>query len=321
VELEIRHFRLVAAIAQTGSVTRAGETLHLTQSALSHQLRDIESRLGARLFHRVGRRMLPTDAGRLLVETAATVLATVGAAEDRIRKASQGAEGTLRISTECYTVYHWLPPILKQFQVAHPGVDVRIDAAATANPLRALADGQLDLAVVSTAPRDRRFAMHPLFDDTMLVIVAPTHPFARRSSVRPHDLRSETLLLYARKEDSFVYQRVIVRSGITPKAIQQIQLTEAIVELVKAGLGVAILAEWAIAPYVRAREVRAIPLTGGGHRRRWSAVTLKDTAKLPYMADFIRLLATNTPNRVGATRLQPVLRMPRGSVRRRPLAS
>ena len=320
-ELEIRHFRLVAAIAQTGSVTRAGETLHLTQSALSHQLRDIESRLGTRLLHRVGRRMVPTDAGRLLVETAATVLATVGAAEDRIRKTSQGAEGILRISTECYTVYHWLPPILKRFQVAHPGVDVRIDASATANPLRAVADGQLDLAVVTTPARDRRFAVHPLFDDNMLVIVAPSHPFARRAYVRPHDLRSETLLLYAPKEDSFVYRSVIARSGVTPKAIQQIQLTEAIVELVKAGLGVAILAEWAIAPYVRARQLRAIPLTRAGHRRRWSAVTLKDTAKLPYVADFISLLATNTPNRVSTASLRPVLRMPRGSARRRPLAS
>src|SRR5205823_2402414 len=119
---------------------------------------------------------------------------------------------------------------------------------------------------------------------------------ARRAYVRPQDFRSETLLLYARKEDSFVYQHVIARSGVAPKSIQQIQLTEAIVELVKAGLGVAILSGWAIAPYLRVRELRAIPLTRGGHRRRWCAVTLKDMANVPYVADFVRLLALNTPN-------------------------
>src|SRR5215510_4912718 len=107
--LEIRHLRLVAAIAEEGGVTRAGNRLHLTQSALSHQLRDVEDRLGSALFERVGKRMILTDAGERLLRTARVVLDEIHQAEHDIRRASSGRQGVLRIATQCYTNYHWLP--------------------------------------------------------------------------------------------------------------------------------------------------------------------------------------------------------------------
>src|SRR5689334_10629541 len=108
-DLEIKHLRLVSAIARAGSVTRAGDVLNLSQSALSHQLRDIEDRLSTRLFHRVGKRMVLTPAGEALLRTAGQVLDIVGRAEDEIKRASASNAGLLRITTQCYTCYHWLP--------------------------------------------------------------------------------------------------------------------------------------------------------------------------------------------------------------------
>ena len=92
-----------------------------------------------------------------------------------------------------------------------------------------------------------------------------------------------------------MYKRIVARSGVTPRCVQQLQLTEAIIELVKAGLGVAILSEWAVAPHLRSRALRAVRLTKAGHRRRWSAVTLRETSNLAYVSDFIRLMAINAP--------------------------
>src|SRR5512143_2771559 len=88
-DLEIKHFRLVSAIARAGSVTRAGDVLNLSQSALSHQLRDIEDRLATPLFHRVGKRMVLTPAGESLLRAAAQVLDIVGRTEDEIRRAGK----------------------------------------------------------------------------------------------------------------------------------------------------------------------------------------------------------------------------------------
>src|SRR5712691_4518724 len=136
-DLEVRHLRLVRAVAARGSLTRAGADLNLTQSALSHQLRDIELRLGTALFLRVGKRMVLTPPGERLLRSADEVLATIERTEDAIRQLAGASHGLLRISTECYTCYHWLPPLLKAYRRTHPAVDVRIDADATLRPIEA----------------------------------------------------------------------------------------------------------------------------------------------------------------------------------------
>jgi LysR family transcriptional regulator for metE and metH len=294
-DLEIKHFRLVVAIAETGSVTRAGQRLYLTQSALSHQLRDIEDRLNAKLFHRVGKRMVPTATGAELIRSAAQVLDLVGRTEEGIRRRAEGRTGLLRISTGCYTCYHWLPAILKEYRVAHPGVDVRIDAAATHQPIKGLLDGRLDLAITSDRARDRRLLEKPLFEDELLVVVAPSHPFAARRSIAPREFASETLFIYPPREESSFYQRVLVPAGVAPKALEQIQLTEAILELVKAGLGVTVMAGWVVEPYVRGGALRAIPLGPRRLRRQWTAAVLPELASAPFANDFIRLLAAKAP--------------------------
>src|SRR5947208_5837690 len=115
-DLEVRHLALVAAVADLGSLTRAGDRLHLTQSALSHQLRGIESRLGAALFLRVGKRLVLTPAGERLLASAREVLDTLDRTEDEIRQMGKDRSGILRITTECYTCYHWLPPLLVHYR-------------------------------------------------------------------------------------------------------------------------------------------------------------------------------------------------------------
>jgi LysR family transcriptional regulator, regulator for metE and metH len=293
-DLEIRHLKLVREVSAAGSLTRAGAALHLTQSALSHQLRDIESRLGTPLFLRVGKRMMLTPAGERLLRSADEVLAAIERTEDAIRQLGGAKRGVLRMTTECYTCYHWLPPLLKRYRRAHPLVDVRIDAAATLDPLPPLLEGRLDLAIVSDPNRDRRIVLTPLFDDEMVVIVDPQHRLASRAYVRPEDLASETLLIYPPKEESTAYNLVLDAAGVAP-AVLEMQLTEASIELVKAGLGVALLARWAVDPHVKAGTLRALPLTRTGFKRTWSAATLKDMARVPYVKAFIDLVAAHPP--------------------------
>src|SRR5688500_6334041 len=110
--LDSRHLRLVAGIARAESVTRAADRLHVTQSAVSHQLRDIESKVGTPLFLRSGRRMLPTAAGKHIVEAAARVLADIARAEAAVAQLARTHGGEFRVCTECHTGYHWLPPLL-----------------------------------------------------------------------------------------------------------------------------------------------------------------------------------------------------------------
>ena len=289
--LEIRHLRLVAAIAEEGGVTRAGTRLHLTQSALSHQLRDVEERLGAPLFQRLNKKMVLTPAGERLLRTARTVLEDVRQAEDDIRRASAGCQGVLRIATQCYTNYHWLPGRLKLFHKQHPRVDVEVVVEATAQPIEALIEGKLDLAIVNCEVRDRRIALQPLFPAEFVVVMAPGHRLAARPYVRPEDFADETFFMYSTLDNNTPFQDVLRPAGIVPRRAVRVQLTEAIVEMVKAGIGVAVLARWAVAPQIASGAIEARPLTRRGFCKTWSAATLRSRSTPAYVRDFIALLA------------------------------
>ena len=293
-DLEIRHLKLVRAVTSAGSLTGAGSVLNLTQSALSHQLRDIESRLGTPLFLRVGKRMMLTPAGERLLRSADEVLDAIARTEDSIRLLSGADRGLLRLATECYTCYHWLPPLLKQYRRCHPNVDVRIDADSTSDPVSHLVAGRLDVAIVSDPVRDRRVTVRPIFHDEMVIVVDPRHQLAGKAYLTAADLATETLLMYSPKEDSTIY-KLLAAEGAVPANTHVIQLTEAIVEMVKAGLGFAFLARWAVEPQLRTGALRGVPYTRRGYRRTWGAATLKDMARVPYVREFIDLLAEHPP--------------------------
>jgi LysR family transcriptional regulator for metE and metH len=296
-DLEVRHLQLVSAVADVGSLTRAGDRLHLTQSALSHQLRDIESRLGAALFLRVGKRLVLTPAGERLLASAREILERLEQTERDIRQMGQERAGVLRLTTECYTCYHWLPPLLTDYRRRFPHVEVRIDVEATRHPIDMLLAGKIDVALMSTTVRDRRLKAIPIFEDELVVIASLSHPFAKRTHVKVSDMHGQTLLMYPPKEESRVLNEILLPAGSVPARIEEVQLTEAIIELVKAGLGVSVMACWAVEPIVKSGVLVARPLTARGVRRQWSAVMPKDLANADFVREFIDLLVRNAPGR------------------------
>jgi LysR family transcriptional regulator for metE and metH len=290
--IELKHLRLVRAIQETGTVTGAAKALSLTQSALSHQLRDIEGRLSTRLFLRVRGRMVLAPFGEQLLELASRVLGPVEEVEASISRArKEGAFGVLRLSTECYTCYHWLPRVFLPFQRRWPGVELRIVAEATRRPLEALLGGELDVAIVSSPPASARLRSVPLFDDELVLVLPPGHRLARRRYARAEDFRDETLILYNMPdEESTVLKEFIQPAGIRLKQLIRVQVTEAIVELTRAGMGIAVLARWAVAPELSAGTLTHVPLGRRGLLRSWGAVVRADLPQLPYLNAFLEAL-------------------------------
>jgi LysR family transcriptional regulator for metE and metH len=268
-DLELRHLRLVRAVVSTGSLTRAGDTLHVSQSALSHQLHDIEDRLGVSLFARIGRRLVLTAAGERLLQSAHEILDVVDRTEATLRELA-GRRGPLRVSVEGYTCYHWLPAVLERFRRKHPRVDVRIDPDATGNPVRTLLDGRIDVGLIVSRRPDPRLVQRSLFDDAMVVAVAKHHPLARRRSLGREEIADELL----------------AGSGMFIP-------TEALVELVKAGLHLAVVSRWMIEPYVKQGAIRFVPLAESAPRC-WSAAVLAEMSELDYVRDFVDALAATT---------------------------
>ncbi len=303
IALELRHFRLLLAIEEEGGITRAGERLHLTQSALSHQLQEIESRLGTPLYLRVRKRLQATEAGRRVTALGRRLLAEVVDLEEELRGSASGRRGTLRLTTECYTCYEWLPPLLRRFENRHPEVAIEIVVEATREAVAALRGGRVDLALV-TGTSGGDLVSVDLFEDELLLIVAPSHRLARRRFVRPADLLEERLLLYGTAAENHFYQSFLARAGVTPREVSSVQLTEAIVSMVSAGLGVSPLAGWAVEREIRRGGVVGVPIGERGLHRTWRAATRHDARRPAYLDEFIALIAEfAAPPRIERRRL------------------
>ena len=279
-------------------MTRAAHRLNLTQSALSHQLLDIEGRLGAPLFERRPRQMLLTPAGERVLESAHSVLAQLEAVESEIREASFERQGLIRVATECYTCYHWLPAQLQAFHRRYPAVEVRIEAQCTRRPVQGLLAGEIDLGIVSDPVRNRKVALEPLFDDELYLILAPDDPLARRKFVNAADFSDLHLLLYCdEKKDLTIYQELLIPAGVSPKRMSNLELTEAILEMVQARMGASVMAGWAAAPWVEEGRVRAVRITRRGLKRHWKAATLRSGGRTAHLDEFIQILAQTAPDR------------------------
>jgi LysR family transcriptional regulator for metE and metH len=269
--IDARALRLVQAIRDAGTVTAAAARLHLTQPAVSQALGDLERRLGARLFHRGRRRMSPTAAGERLADAAGDLLAELGRLESEVRGRGAAASGPLRITTQCYTCYHWLPAALAELQRRLPDVRLELVPEATRRPFEALLEDEVDVAIVSTAYEHRRIELVPLFRDELVAAMSPHHRFATRRYLEARNFQHEHLLIHVARENSTVVAEFLAPAGVEPERISALQLTEALLESARAGLGIAVVARWAAAPLLASGALRAVSLGRRGLVRQWWA--------------------------------------------------
>jgi LysR family transcriptional regulator for metE and metH len=290
--LAVRDLRLIVAIAQMGTVSRAADALHLTQSTLSHHLSELEGRVGSPLFHRRGRRLVLTPLGEKFRDGASPLLDEIDSLERLLRSdGSDRQQGTVRFATECYTTYAWLGKVAKKFSTECPDVDLSLITEATQHPIPALEIGSLDVAITTRVPAGRKFHAEPLFKDEIVALVAPDHPWASRRSVALDKFRDAHLLTYSSDpmESDFI-RNVLLPAGVFPHRTSGMQLTEALLEFARAGLGVPVIARWAAADAIRDKLLLPIKIGDKGVHRTWNALWLRTSPKAAWLATFTGLL-------------------------------
>jgi LysR family transcriptional regulator for metE and metH len=273
--LEVRHLRILTAIADHGTVSAATKHVYLTQSAISHQLIELEQRLGLPFFHRTPKGMVPTAAGAEMIEVARDVLARLAAAEAAMLRSSPRSAGRLRVGTDSPLALAWLPAAVGIVRRRLPHIRAELMPDTTAHGVDALFEGRYELAVVADTAADPRLDVIPLFDEELVALVAPAHRLADRTSLAPGDLRVEQLAVHAARpaEHRWLTER-LAAAGLEPMRLTTVTLTEAIVGLAEAGEAVAILPRAAGEGAARAGRVRMLRLGPQGLRRRWQLVTL-----------------------------------------------
>jgi LysR family transcriptional regulator for metE and metH len=292
--MDIRHLKMVTEVAHHGNLTKAAEQLYVSQSALSHQLKELELFFGTQVFIRQKKQMVLTQSGKLILATSQKIMDDIEAAKKEVSKLTQKDAGEIRLSTECYTSYHWLSGFLKEFKTLFPKVEVLIHSEATYHAVSCLLENRIDVGITEDN-LNPKLNYTALFKDEFVAITAPDHPWAKLKQVQPEQFLQENYIMYnIPNEMSTIVQLLFKKEQ--PKKIYKITLTEAIIQMVKAGIGVSVLPHWIVAPYVHSGEIAALPITSKGIKRTWYAATLKNKELPSYTSQFIRNLSKHLKN-------------------------
>jgi len=290
VELEVRHLRIVRAIAAIGTTTGAAAEIGVTQSALSQQLLDLEGRLGERLFERTGRRMVPTAFGGQFLDRARGALDEMAHMRAWLLERRHEASAPLRINTDNALTLRWLPRVLARFRELHPNVPLRI--LRSTDPMRDLAAGRLDLAITyPQVPVDSSIEVLPLFDDELVAVLPREHRLARRRLLTATDLNGENFLYHMELETSVLHRRYLQPAGVQLASVVVIENPEAIIELVRAGLGISLLPRASVAREIDEGAVVAVRVSPSrrGYRIGWSAA-VRRVRESPWVDQIVALL-------------------------------
>ena len=288
--LELRHLRSLVAIADSGKLATAAERVHLSQSALSHQIRALEDHHGLALFERTRQGLQFTSAGERLLTLARSVLAEVSAAERDLQRMKGETTGELRIALECHTCFDWLMPVMHAFRQRWPEVEVDLVAGFHAEPLALLKEGRADLVIGSAPKSARAWQVSPLFRFEMMAVVANDHPLRHKRFITARDLADETLITYPVPDARIDLVREVLAPAKVNPARRTAELTVAIVQLVASRRGVAALPSWGLQSYLEHDYVQAVRIGPKGLWSELHAICPKALASRPYMQDMAQII-------------------------------
>lgn len=256
-QLEIKHLRMVCAISETENMTRAAERLHITQSALSQQLKDIEDKLSTALFFRTPKKMILTPIGKKLLATATHVIERVEEAELEIAKTVSGERGELKVGAHCVFCYKWLPGVMQKFQSKFPNIQFEIGNAHDVP--REIESERYHIIITILALPEDRFTSMPLFSDQIVCIMPNDHPLSAQPFIKTEHFHGCSLISHAEKEKNRFYQAFLKSEGIRPKKMMTVGPPQAIIDMVASGFGISVVPRWAIREALEKKACRRTP--------------------------------------------------------------
>lgn len=264
--LDSRHLHTVAAIADTGSLTAAAKRLHLTLSAVSHQLRELESLFGLALFDRKARPIKATTAGERLLKCAHQVLPLLGQAEaDVLLLVDQQPSERLFLALECHSCIEWLLPALDELRSARPDLDVDLRLGPRFDPIPALLSREVDAVLSTDRTPDAEVHHNALFRYEIVLLMSSEHPLATRAFVDPPDVATQPFVTYPVELTRLdFYTRFLRPAGIEPQVARTAELTSVLVQLVRSRRGLAALPRWAVADELTRGGLSAVKLGRAG---------------------------------------------------------
>jgi LysR family transcriptional regulator for metE and metH len=262
--IERIHLSIVREVDRRGSLTAAADVLCLTQSALSHTIKKLETGLGTPVWTREGRALRLTQAGKTLLDLAERVLPQLEHAERLMREFAGGERGLLRIGMECHPCYQWLLNVVAPYLAAWPQVDVDVKQKFQFGGMKALQAYEIDLLVTPDPVFKPGMRFVPVFDYEQVLVVGSSHRLAKKKRAMPADLADEVLITYpVDLERLDIYNQFLLPAGCAPRERKTIETTDIMLQMVASGRGVAALPRWLVEEYAGRMPVSALRLGEG----------------------------------------------------------
>jgi DNA-binding transcriptional LysR family regulator len=295
--LDGRQLRAFVVLARCGSFTDAARQLFLSQSAVSHAMKALETRVGCRLFDRAGKNATLTQAGEQLLLHAERILAEMAKAQSELARLNKWGQTRLRIGASATVCQYVLPTVFREFRESFPDCTISIEPGDTPLAVELLQGHRIDLAFVLEPWREERLAFVPLFEDELQFLVSPLHDWAKVGRVKESEISRQSYILYGK--GSYTFQMIDeyfrTQNWILPTFIEFGSM-EAIKEMVKVGLGISILAPWVAAEDIRQRRLVTLPLSSKKLVRKWGIAHARGRQLSLSEETFVGICRTVTEN-------------------------
>lgn len=302
-QLSISHLKMICELERCETVKEAAQALFITQPALTNRIREAERRLNTSLFYRRGRKIIMSNAGKRLLYSAKKILQELSRAEYDISRLTDGVEQVLRVGLPHYASFQWLPAVMQGFHQQHQTIELEISANAGQQPLNALFNHDLDIAMISSAEPhldvdEKLYTSICLAKDELLACLSTEHEKAQQSFMLAQDFIDETYVTNSTvPEKDREYELFFKPEGVLPKKVLQVGFNEAIIELVKANVGVSIFSKRQISQYLpqelertSKNKLKTIKLGEQGLTLYWHLVYLNQPTIAVPAASFVSLL-------------------------------
>ncbi|MEH6454338.1 MAG: LysR family transcriptional regulator [Psychromonas sp.] len=292
--IEPSHLKIMIALHEKGTLIQAADSLCLTQSALSHQIRHLEKKLNVKLWQRCGRRLRLTPAGELLLKVAKQVMPTLVQTEMTLKAMGEGLQGLLRIGVECYPCHEWLTQVVADFLQTQANIDIDIIRQFQFSGINGLVNHQVDLLITPDFFEHKDLQFHALFDYEQVLLVSLSHPLAEKDHIMAEDLIEETLFTFPiEKQRLDIFKLFLWPKNIEPKVHKKIESLAIMLQMVEHQRGVCVLPEWLADSYCEQYQVKKVRLGRKGIYNTLYAAIKKEDQNVPYIDAFIKLGMVN----------------------------
>ncbi len=286
--MEIKYFRLIKTIAEEGSIANSAEKLFLTQSALSHQLRELEERLGFKVFLRTRNKWELTDEGVELYKLGDTILESIEKGFQNIEQLRTGSIGKVKVSTECYSFYQGLSAFVQKMGLLYPDINVDLILEATHQPIPKILSNEIDIALITSKPENETLSSIEIYEDEIFAIMHRENIINKTGFIDAKDFTDSHLIIHSFPlETVSVYDQFLKPNKITPLKISAIPLTEVALEMVDANMGIMCMPKWALKSFKLSDDLIFKRIGRSGLKRTHHLVFRKSDKSKKYINDFI----------------------------------